>query len=102
MDTSELKRMRELEDEKVKPQKMFADVSLQNQAMKEIFAKELVTAEKKAWRKQDAAVIDAINNELRFCFRVINIIDSEIQLIIVLVDLAAIFRTAILENSQHR
>lgn len=42
MDTSELKRMRELEEEKAKLKKMFADVSLQNQAMKELF-------EKKGW-----------------------------------------------------
>jgi putative transposase len=39
MDPSELKRMRELEEENVKLKKMFADVSLQNQAMKELFAK---------------------------------------------------------------
>ncbi|ACE84431.1 transposase [Cellvibrio japonicus Ueda107] len=39
MDTSELKRMRELEEENAKLKKMFADVSLQNQAMKELFAK---------------------------------------------------------------
>lgn len=39
MDTSELKRMRELEEESAKLKKMFADVSLQNQAMKELFAK---------------------------------------------------------------
>lgn len=39
MDTSELKRMRELEEENTKLKKMFADVSLQNQAMKELFAK---------------------------------------------------------------
>ncbi len=42
MDTSELKRMRELEEENAKLKKMFADVSLQNQAMKELF-------EKKGW-----------------------------------------------------
>jgi len=42
MDTSELKRMRELEEENTKLKKMFADVSLQNQAMKELF-------EKKGW-----------------------------------------------------
>lgn len=42
MDTSELKCMRELEEEKAKLKKMFADVSLQNQAMKELF-------EKKGW-----------------------------------------------------
>lgn len=42
MDTSELKRMRELEEEKAKLKKMFADVSLQNQAMRELF-------EKKGW-----------------------------------------------------
>src|SRR5690606_9108921 len=39
MDTSELKRMRELEEENAKLKKMFADVSLQNQAMKELVAK---------------------------------------------------------------
>ena len=39
IDTSELKRMRELEEENAKLKKMFADVSLQNQAMKELFAK---------------------------------------------------------------
>jgi putative transposase len=39
MDASELKRMRELEEENAKLKKMFADVSLQNQAMKELFAK---------------------------------------------------------------
>ena len=39
LDTSELKRMRELEEENLKLKKMFADVSLQNQAMKEVFAK---------------------------------------------------------------
>ncbi len=42
MDNSELKRMRELEEENAKLKKMFADVSLQNQAMKELF-------EKKGW-----------------------------------------------------
>jgi hypothetical protein len=31
--------MRELEEENAKLKKMFADVSLQNQAMKELFAK---------------------------------------------------------------
>jgi len=39
MDTSELKRMRELEEENAKLKKMFADVSLENRAMKELFAK---------------------------------------------------------------
>ena len=39
MNTSELKRMRELEEENAKLKKMFADVSLQNHAMKELFAK---------------------------------------------------------------
>lgn len=39
MEVSELKRIRELEEENAKLKKMFADVSLQNQAMKELFAK---------------------------------------------------------------
>ena len=40
MDTSELKRMREEENAKLK--KMFADVSLQNQAMKKLFEKSVL------------------------------------------------------------
>lgn len=42
LDASELKRIKELEAENAKLKKMFADVSLENQAMKELF-------EKKGW-----------------------------------------------------
>ena len=39
LDASELKRIKELEAENAKLKKMFADVSLENHAMKELFAK---------------------------------------------------------------
>ncbi len=39
LDASELKRIKELEAENTKLKKMFADVSLENHAMKELFAK---------------------------------------------------------------
>ncbi len=39
LDVSELKRIKELEAENAKLKKMFADVSLENHAMKELFAK---------------------------------------------------------------
>ena len=39
MDVSEARRLKALEEENAKLKKMFADVSLQNQAMKELFAK---------------------------------------------------------------
>ncbi|CAG9296982.1 transposase [Celerinatantimonas diazotrophica] len=44
MDASELRRMKELEDENTKLKQLFAEVSLENKAMKELFAKnELIT-----------------------------------------------------------
>ncbi len=39
MDASELKRVKELEEENLKLKKLFAEVSLENHAMKELFAK---------------------------------------------------------------
>lgn len=39
MDASELKRVKELEEENAKLKKMFAEVSLENHAIKELFAK---------------------------------------------------------------
>lgn len=39
MEASEMKRMRELEEENAKLKRLFADVSLENQAMKDLFAK---------------------------------------------------------------
>ncbi|GGB22451.1 transposase [Agarivorans gilvus] len=39
MDASELKRVKELEEENSKLKKLFAEVSLENHAMKELFAK---------------------------------------------------------------
>lgn len=39
LDASELKRIKELEAENAKLKKMFADVRLENHAMKELFAK---------------------------------------------------------------
>lgn len=39
MDASEMKRMRELQEENANLKRLFADVSLENQAMKELFAK---------------------------------------------------------------
>jgi len=41
MEQSELKRMKALEDENAKLKKMFADVSLQNVALKDIIEKKL-------------------------------------------------------------
>lgn len=41
MEQSELKRMKELEEENAKLKKMFADVSLQNVALKDIIEKKL-------------------------------------------------------------
>ncbi|MEC4091937.1 IS3 family transposase [Pseudoalteromonas rubra] len=98
MEASDVKRMKELEEENAKLKKMFADVSLENQAIKELVGKKgLVTAQKREcartlvgaglstlkacqfvgisrstfyrperdWREADAAVIDAINVELK-------------------------------------
>lgn len=48
MDNSELKRMRELEEENAKLKKMFADISLQNQAMKELFEKRVGDSREKS------------------------------------------------------
>jgi putative transposase len=39
MDASELKRIRELEEENTKLKRMYADVSLENMAMKDLFSK---------------------------------------------------------------
>ena len=39
MEASDVKRMRELEEENTKLKKMFAELSLENHAMKELFAK---------------------------------------------------------------
>ena len=39
MDASDIKRIKELEEENAKLKKLFADVSLENHAMKELFAK---------------------------------------------------------------
>lgn len=39
MEASDVKRLRELEEENAKLKKMFSDVSLENHAMKELFAK---------------------------------------------------------------
>ncbi len=39
MEASEVKRMLELEEENTKLKKMFAELSLENHAMKELFAK---------------------------------------------------------------
>lgn len=39
MEVSDVKRMRELEEENTKLKKMFAELSLENHAMKELFAK---------------------------------------------------------------
>ena len=39
MEASEMKRMRELEEENAKLKRLFADVSLESQAMKDLFAK---------------------------------------------------------------
>lgn len=39
MEASEMKRMRELEEENAKLKRLFTDVSLENQAMKDLFAK---------------------------------------------------------------
>jgi putative transposase len=39
MDASELKRIRELEEENDKLKRMYADVSLENLAMKDLFSK---------------------------------------------------------------
>ncbi|NAW85467.1 IS3 family transposase [Photobacterium halotolerans] len=44
LDASELKRIKELEAENAKLKKMFADVSLENQAMKELFGKKGLVA----------------------------------------------------------
>lgn len=45
MEASDIKRIKELEEENTKLKKLFADVSLENHAMKELFAK-------KGWRQQ--------------------------------------------------
>lgn len=39
MEASDVKRMRELEEENTKLKKMFAELSLENHAMKELFSK---------------------------------------------------------------
>ena len=39
MEASDVKRMRELEEENTKRKKMFAELSLENHAMKELFSK---------------------------------------------------------------
>lgn len=39
MSASDLKRIKELEEENAKLKRMFADVSLENQAIKELFSK---------------------------------------------------------------
>lgn len=39
MEANDVKRLKELEDENAKPKKFFAEVSLENHAMKELFAK---------------------------------------------------------------
>lgn len=39
MEPADIKRIKELEEENTKLKKMFADVSLENHAMKELFAK---------------------------------------------------------------
>ncbi len=39
MEASDVKRLKELEEENAKLKKMFADVSLENHALKELFAK---------------------------------------------------------------
>lgn len=39
MDTNDVKRLKELEEENTKLKKMFAEVSLENHAMKALFAK---------------------------------------------------------------
>lgn len=39
MESSDIKRLKELEEENSKLKKMFADVSLENRAMKDLFAK---------------------------------------------------------------
>ena len=45
MEASDIKRLKELEEENAKLRKMFADVSLENNAIKELVAK-------KGWRQQ--------------------------------------------------
>ena len=41
MDASDLKRVRELESEKVKLKRMYADLALENTAMRDLIAREL-------------------------------------------------------------
>ena len=41
MEASDVKRLKELEEENAKLKKMFADVSLENHAIKELFAKKI-------------------------------------------------------------
>jgi putative transposase len=41
MDTSQLKRLKELEQENAKLKKMYADTSLQNEALKDLLEKKL-------------------------------------------------------------
>lgn len=49
MEANDVKRLKELEDENAKLKKLFTEVSLENHAMKELFAKKgLVVAEKRA------------------------------------------------------
>ncbi|AWH89412.1 IS3 family transposase [Limnobaculum parvum] len=52
MEAADIKRIKELEEENTKLKKMFADVSLENHAMKELFGKKgLVMTEKKSCAK---------------------------------------------------
>lgn len=54
MEASEMKRMRELEEENAKLKRLFADVSLENQAMKDLFAK------KGWWQQRKKRVLKAL------------------------------------------
>lgn len=48
MESNDVKRLKKLEDENAKLKKMFAEISLESHAMKELFAKKgLVMTEKK-------------------------------------------------------
>ncbi|WP_156790334.1 IS3 family transposase [Alcanivorax sp. DG881] len=98
MEASDVKKLKELQDENAKLKQMFADLSLENAALKDLFEKKgLVTAERREsattlvefglsithacklvglgrasyyrkprdWRVADAAVIDALNEQLK-------------------------------------